>query len=136
MDNETFFRKIFGYLSTQFSKTRLNYLYLLCSVVTLSFSVFGHAIVSYGVTYQGRIIKSDNQPLVANAVDFSLQLIAPRGNCILYSETLRTSMTSGDGTFSVVFGKTKSVDSGDIPFEGLFATNLDFPPLQLLCSRL
>lgn len=82
----------------------------------------------FGINYQGRIYKTDNQPLVANSVDFYMRLSAPRGNCVLYSEIVRSSMSSGDGSFSVVFGKSKSVDSGEVPFAQLFSSNLDFPP--------
>lgn len=105
---------------------------LLFFVLLMSFMVlptdFVYAENLYGINYQGRIYKSDNTPLVAESVDFYVRLTAPRSGCVLYSEIVNTSMKSGDGSFLVVFGKSKSLDSGDIPFDRLFASNLDFPP--------
>lgn len=132
MRSAFFLKKISCLVWRELSRLRWQFFFLppFFLLGTLFVSLFGRAEENYGITYQGRIMKTENQPLVAESVDFYVRLIAPRDNCILYSEIVRTSMTSGDGTFSVVLGKSKSVDSGDIPFPQLFSVNLDFPPAR------
>lgn len=119
----------FGFSVARFMwATRFTIFFLLSFSVWLPLNFVYGSDNPYGVNYQGRIYKSDNTPLVSDSVDFYVRVNAPRGNCVLYSEIVNTTMKSGDGSFSVIFGRSKSVDSGDLPFDRLFASNLDFPP--------
>ncbi|QDK37868.1 tail fiber domain-containing protein [Bdellovibrio sp. NC01] len=64
----------------------------------------------YSLTYQGRILKSNNNPLEYNNVSFLFSIMAPNGSCIIYQEQVDgIDMTNSGGVFDVSIGSgTKS----------------------------
>lgn len=57
------------------------------------------------LTYQGRILKSDNSPLEYNNVSFVFQMTDPSGQCVIYQEQVTgINMTNSGGIFDVPIG--------------------------------
>ncbi|MNJ92541.1 hypothetical protein D3C87_102140 [compost metagenome] len=63
---------------------------------------FGGAVI----TYHGRLVGPDGQPVESNSVSFNIQVLSPasRGSCILYEEQRTLSMVSSDGIFVIPIG--------------------------------
>lgn len=71
------------------------------------------------LTYQGRIIKSDGNPLEHNNVSFSFKITDPSGQCILYQEQVNSiDMTNSSGVFDVPIGQ------GSVIYSSANATSL------------
>lgn len=77
-----------------------------------------------GITYQGRILTPDGQPLVADSVQFYLRIMVTSKNCSVYTESHTLPMSSGDGAFSMILGKGNRYGNGSVPFANLFSPNL------------
>lgn len=61
------------------------------------------------LTYQGRILKSDNSPLEYSSVSFQFEILAPNKTCVLYREQLNhVDMTNSNGVFDVNIGSAHS----------------------------
>ncbi len=78
-----------------------------------------------GLTYHGRIIKPDNQPLTAASVFFDISIRSPGAeNCLLFSETQTLDMTGSAGIFVLTIGEgtraAVGVDGGN-SFDKIFA---------------
>lgn len=76
--------------------------------------------VNQGLTYQGRILKADGQPLQATAVQFVFLITDPTGNCVLYSEALTTNMAGSAGNFSLNVGSGIRLDGGSHTWKQVF----------------
>ncbi|KHD87384.1 MAG: hypothetical protein OM95_14910 [Bdellovibrio sp. ArHS] len=58
------------------------------------------------LTYQGRIIKSDGQPLEYENVSFVFQILNPTGSCVIFQEQVYGyNMVNSKGVFDVPIGK-------------------------------
>ncbi|MDG0815816.1 tail fiber domain-containing protein [Bdellovibrio svalbardensis] len=58
------------------------------------------------LTYQGRIVKSDGNPLEYSAVGFIFQVTDPTGSCVIYQEQVSGyNMVNSNGIFDVPIGK-------------------------------
>ena len=69
-----------------------------------------------GITYHGRILKPDGQPLQGAHVSFRLQIRTPGSeNCLLYEEVHSRDMRNSNGIFSLTLNDgtgTRGSDSG------------------------
>lgn len=82
----------------------------------------------FGITYEGRIITPNNEPLVANKVEFLLRILETRTNCLLYSEKNSADMSSGDGVFSMTIGKGSRLDDdNNLNLDQVFNPKLTLP---------
>ncbi|MFM6928986.1 MAG: beta strand repeat-containing protein, partial [Bdellovibrio sp.] len=60
---------------------------------------------STSLTYQGRIMKTDNTPLEYSAVSFLFQVLDPSGQCLVYQEQVSgINLTGSNGIFDVAIG--------------------------------
>ncbi|MGZ3770417.1 MAG: beta strand repeat-containing protein [Bdellovibrio sp.] len=64
--------------------------------------------LSSGVTYTGKILDSNDVPVTANSVIFTVTIYDPAGKCWLYSEQRNLDLSQTAGTFSFEIG------SGDL----------------------
>lgn len=65
------------------------------------------------LTYHGRIIKPNGQPVTANNVVLKVQVKSPGSeNCLMYEETHIKDMTNSNGIFSVEVGTGSRVGAG------------------------
>ncbi|AHI06188.1 hypothetical protein BDW_08440 [Bdellovibrio bacteriovorus W] len=76
------------------------------------------------MTYQGRVVQADGQPLVHQNVQFTVQVRSPdSNNCIIYQETHTLNMEGSDGIFSLNIGDgvraSAAVDGGHSLFDVL-----------------
>ncbi|WP_347359047.1 tail fiber domain-containing protein [Bdellovibrio sp.] len=68
------------------------------------------------LTYQGRIVKSNGQPLEYAAVAFEFTVLAPNKTCVLYREQLNNvNMVNSGGVFDVKIGGAHSYPGGANP---------------------
>ena len=62
----------------------------------------GNAEASSGITYHGRILKPDGNPLESATVQFRLQVRSPgTENCLLYEERQTKNLNGSGGVFSI-----------------------------------
>nr|BFD60143.1 hypothetical protein CKG001_22500 [Bdellovibrio sp. CKG001] len=85
------------------------------------------------LTYQGRIVKSNGQPLEYAAVAFEFTVLAPNKTCVLYREQLNNvNMVNSGGVFDVKIGSAHNYPGGNNPsFTILDAFNNALP---LVCD--
>lgn len=62
--------------------------------------------VSSGITYAGRILDSDDAPVTASSVIFTITINDPSGKCWLYSEQRNLDLSQTAGTFSFEIGSS------------------------------
>lgn len=77
-----------------------------------------------GVSYQGRIIKPDGNPLEGLNVQFRMQIRSPGSeNCLLYEETQTINMSGTSGVFSVTLndGTGIRLDTPTYQIDRIFA---------------
>ncbi|MBL7670390.1 MAG: hypothetical protein JNM39_07875 [Bdellovibrionaceae bacterium] len=77
-----------------------------------------------GVTYQGRILKPDGNPLEGASVQFRMQVRSPGSeNCLLFEEVQTINMTSSSGAFSLTLndGSGTRLDAGPASISRIFA---------------
>ena len=73
--------------------------------LSLFSSVAFAAASPQGLNLQGRIVKSDGQPVDSSNVDFVVQIRSPGAeSCLLYEETHSLNMSTGDGVFNIRIG--------------------------------
>lgn len=87
-------------------KTRDFIVMLLVNVTsTVALATGGPAATSTSLTYQGRILKSDNTPLQYNSVSFLFKIMDPSGQCTIYQEQHDgIDMTNSGGVFDIPIG--------------------------------
>ncbi|XGC80312.1 tail fiber domain-containing protein [Bdellovibrio bacteriovorus] len=77
---------------------------LISLIVVLFASVVANASPA-SLTYQGRILKSDGQPLEYNNVSFIFEITNPSGSCVIYREQKDGhNMVNSGGVFDVPIG--------------------------------
>ncbi|UOF00917.1 tail fiber domain-containing protein [Bdellovibrio reynosensis] len=75
-------------------------------------------------TYQGRIVKSDGQPLEYNNVSFLFEITNPNGSCVIYREQKDgINMQNSKGIFDVPIGSGTKLFPADPVFTLLDAFN-------------
>ena len=77
-----------------------------------------------GVTYQGRIVKPDGQPLAGTNVQFRMQIRSPNANnCLMYEELQTRDMHDANGIFSLTIndGTGSRQDSSGLAFDRVFS---------------
>ncbi|WP_291516012.1 hypothetical protein [Bdellovibrio sp. ArHS] len=76
------------------------------------------------LTYQGRIVNTDGQPLEHNNVSFLFEITSPNGNCVIYREQKDgVSMLNSRGVFDVPIGSGTKLFPTDPLFTLLDAFN-------------
>lgn len=62
----------------------------------------GASAVQSGISYHGRLVKSNGSPVVSSTVQFQIQIRTPGSeNCLLYSEVQTKDLSQTNGVFSV-----------------------------------
>ncbi|HEY8271714.1 MAG TPA: hypothetical protein VIG33_12560, partial [Pseudobdellovibrionaceae bacterium] len=59
-----------------------------------------------GFTYSGKILDSNNAPVTATAVIFTVTVFDPAGKCWLYTEQRKLDLSQTAGTFSFEIGSS------------------------------
>ena len=105
---------------------------LFFSFIILAITLIGtpvQAVSNSGVTYHGRILKSDGSPLDGASVQFKLQIRSP-GNesCLLYEEIQTLNMSNSSGVFSINLndGTGSRDDNSGITFNAVFSNRSAF----------
>lgn len=81
-----------------------NVLAVLVPLLVLFHTISGEASPQ-SLSYQGRILKSDNSPLEYNNVSFLFEITSADGNCVLYREQKdAVNMQNSNGVFDVPIG--------------------------------
>jgi trimeric autotransporter adhesin len=97
---------------------------------------FAHATNS-GVTYQGRILKPNGNPLEGSTVQFRMQLRTPdANNCLMYEELQTHDMRDSGGVFSITINDGSGVrqDSTGFGLDRVFANRGTFTFDPATCS--
>lgn len=90
----------------------------LFSIVVFFFAL-GAIASPPSLTYQGRILKSDGQPLEYNNVSFIFEITNPTGSCVIYREQKDGhNMVNSGGVFDVPIGSGTKLFPAD-PLYGL-----------------
>ncbi len=79
-----------------------NLLFKSCIAFAL-FALHSVAQAGIGLTYQGRIIKPDGNPLDSSSVRFTIE-IKSYNDCLLYQETQTVNLSTSAGVFSLNIG--------------------------------
>lgn len=85
--------------------------------------------VGAGITYHGRLIDPNGNPVVGNAVQFKVQLRTPGNeNCLMYEEVQIKDLSQTDGVFSVTVndGTGTRLDSSGYGLDQIFANRGSF----------
>ncbi|QDK39242.1 tail fiber domain-containing protein [Bdellovibrio sp. NC01] len=79
------------------------------------------------ITYHGRLLDQNDQPLEAANVTFRIRIFSPSPKkCLLYEESRTVNMTASQGVFVIPIGDGSGTRSGDDPgltIENIFANN-------------
>lgn len=77
----------------------------------------GFASANSGVTYHGRLLRSDNTPVAASVVQFKIQVRTPGPeNCLLYSEVHTLDMSGSEGVFAITINDGTATTVNTEPF--------------------
>ncbi|HVK60594.1 MAG TPA: hypothetical protein VM432_03545, partial [Bdellovibrionales bacterium] len=91
-----------------------------------------------GITYQGRILKPNHEPLSGTDVQFKIQIRTPdANNCLMYEELQGPiDMSDSNGLFSLTIndGTGTRTDSSGISFDKMFANRVQFTFNPTKCS--
>ncbi|WP_413289846.1 hypothetical protein [Bdellovibrio sp. HCB337] len=79
---------------------------LFAVVMLLAFSQQTNA--ASGITYTGRILDSNNEPVTSNDVRFTVTVYDALGQCWLYTEQRQLDLSQASGTFSFDIGSNDS----------------------------
>lgn len=100
-------------------------------IIFLGFSL-AHAGTNSGITYHGRIVKPDGQPLQGATTQFKIQIRTPgMEDCLLFEETQVKNLSGTNGKFSLIINDgtgTRGADSG-LAFERIFQNRGSFTGL-------
>lgn len=81
---------------------------LLLVSLTVPCSLFA----TQGLTYHGRILKSDDTPVTSSSVTFRIRIKSPGSeNCLLYDETQTQDLSQTNGVFTLTIGTGTRVSS-------------------------
>ncbi|HRO67042.1 MAG TPA: hypothetical protein PL182_05720, partial [Pseudobdellovibrionaceae bacterium] len=70
-----------------------------------------------GVTYHGRLLKPNGEPVTSSAVHFRVQIRTPIStNCLMYEETQVKDLSASNGTFSLVLNDGSAAVPNGEPF--------------------
>lgn len=82
-----------------------------CIILGFLIAGIAHAAPA-SLTYQGRIVKADGQPLQNANVSFLFEITNPTGTCVLYREQVNgINMLNSNGVFDVRIGQSHSYPS-------------------------
>lgn len=82
-----------------------------------------------GITYHGRLVDPNEQPVIRSAVQFRIQLRTPGNeNCLLYEEIQLKDLSQTDGVFSVTIndGTGTRTDTSGLGIDKVFANRNTF----------
>lgn len=94
------------------SMAQMRFFLVLASIL---FGVSVYANPNSGITYHGRIVKPDGQPLQGMHVQFRLQIRTPGSeNCLLYEEVQSKDMRNSNGLFALTINDGTGTRGTDI----------------------
>ena len=104
-----------------------SFIFLICSFVQ----------AQTGITYHGRIVKPNNQPLESATARFRIQIKSPNSeNCLLWEEEQTRNMLGSNGVFTITIGDGSDistnylrVDSYGWGMERVFSNRTQFTAL-------
>lgn len=85
--------------------------------------------VGAGITYHGRLIDPNGNPVIGTSVQFKLQIRTPGNeNCLMYEEVQVKDLSQGNGVFSVTIndGTGTRMDSSGYAIDQIFANRGTF----------
>ena len=88
-------------------------------ITIFSFSICWGTSVE-NVTYNGRLISPNGSPLEAGSVVFTMKILDPTENCVLYKENQTLNMAGSNGAFSLVIGEGTRTDGGTQTLKQVF----------------
>ncbi|NCN42384.1 hypothetical protein GW916_14190, partial [bacterium] len=95
----------------------------ICTATLFLLSFSFEALATSGITYQGRLIGPDGNPITASSVQFKLQIRTPGSeDCLMYEELQTLDLSSSKGAFAISLADGTGVrqDSNSWPlFESL-----------------
>lgn len=75
------------------------------------------ALADAGITYHGRLLKSDGTPVTSSSVQFQIQIRTPGSeNCLLYQETQTKDLSATSGIFSLTINDGTATTPNSEPF--------------------
>ena len=98
-------------------------------ILAFSISLGLEALATSGITYQGRLIGPDGNPVTASSVQFKIQIRTPGSeDCLMYEElqTLDLSATKGTFAISIADGTGVRQDSNSWPLFDSLANRKSF----------
>ncbi|HRO68294.1 MAG TPA: hypothetical protein PL182_12065, partial [Pseudobdellovibrionaceae bacterium] len=93
------------------------------AILALLLGVSGFANASPGISYHGRLLKPNGQPVTSNSVQFRVQIRTPLPeNCLLYQEFYSKDLSSSAGTFTVTIndGSATVLNTEPYTFDRVF----------------
>lgn len=106
----------------------MKYRYMVLILLQATFGIASYGSNS-GVTYQGRIIKPNGEPLVGTNTQFKLQIRTPDSqNCLMYEELQAQNLSESNGLFSLTLndGTGSRTDSTGLTLDRIFANQGSF----------
>ncbi len=73
-----------------------------------------------GFAINGNIARPSGEAVNSGVVAFSLKVLDPSNNCLLWSEVQNFNMTNSDGAFSLIFGAGTRTDGGSHTLKQVF----------------
>ncbi|MEK6775002.1 MAG: hypothetical protein AABY64_13760, partial [Bdellovibrionota bacterium] len=101
------------------SQIKQSFVFLLMVIFYSSFVVAGN-----GITFQGRIIKPDGNPLEGTTVQFLMQVRSPGAeNCLMYEETQTKNMSGSKGIYGLTIndGTGTRTDTATYAIDRIFS---------------
>lgn len=95
------------------------------------------AYAGAGITYHGRLMDPNGDPVVGPAVQFKLQVRTPgTESCLLYEETQSKDLSQSSGVFSVTLNDGSGIrtDSSGLAFEQIFSNKNSLTFAASACS--
>jgi trimeric autotransporter adhesin len=110
--------------------------YLFAILISILFAQVAMAQSAAGMTYHGRLLKPNGQPVATN-VQFKIQILSP-GNeeCVLWEETQSQDLTSTSGVFVLHLNGSQStrIDGGTATFNEVFSNRSVITPPAGKCA--
>lgn len=95
-------------------------------LIAFLYSMSAHA--GAVITYHGRVVSPDGQPVESNSVTFVIRVLSPAtlGSCVLFEERRTISMAGSDGIFVIPIGDgtgVRTINDPGIEIEKVFVNN-------------
>jgi hypothetical protein len=102
-------------------------------LLLISAATFGLSATPAGITFQGRLTKSD-QAVEGSSVNVTIKVKSVVSECLLYEETHTLNMSNSDGIFSIkIGGGTRTVNDVGLSLTQVFS-NTGTAITSLICT--